>query len=172
MAAILSRLQCVKVAVGLAIIRWLFIKQTYMCIFQNLYQSKVVQSQLYIVAYDIICVHYDDVIMGTIASQITSLAIVYSIVYSGADLSKHQSSTSLAFVWVIHRGPVNYPHKWPVTRKIFPFDDVIICVLLVFLYIYVMAFRIISLCMMMVWGNTHFKLYWILNCYNLRHKHL
>ena len=63
--------------------------------------------------------------MGAIASQITSLAIVYSIVYSGADQSKHQSSMSLAFVWGIHRGPVNSPHKWPVTRKIFPFDDVI-----------------------------------------------
>ena len=47
--------------------------------------------------------HYDDVIMGTIASQITSLTIVYSIVYSGADQSKHQSSTSLAFVWGIPR---------------------------------------------------------------------
>ena len=63
--------------------------------------------------------------MGTIASQITSLTIVYSTVYSGADQSKHQSSASLAFVWGIHRGPVNSPHKWPVTRKMFPFDDVI-----------------------------------------------
>ena len=51
--------------------------------------------------------------------------IIYSTVYSGADQSKHQSSTSLAFVWGIHRGPVNSPHKWPVTRKMFPFDDVI-----------------------------------------------
>ena len=47
--------------------------------------------------------HYDDVIMGTIASQITSLTSVYSTVYSGADQSKHQSSASLAFVWGIHR---------------------------------------------------------------------
>ena len=69
--------------------------------------------------------HYDDVIMSEIASQITSLTIVYSTVLSGADQSKHQSSASLAFVWEIHRWPVNYPHKWPVTRKIFPFDDVI-----------------------------------------------
>ena len=68
---------------------------------------------------------YDDVIMGAIASQITSLKIVYSTVYSGADQSKHQSSASLAFVWGIHRGPVNSPHKWPVTRKMFAFDDVI-----------------------------------------------
>ena len=73
----------------------------------------------------IVCLHYDDVIMSTIASQITSLTIVYSTVYSGADQSKHQSSALLAFVWGIHRGPVNSPHKWPVTRKTFPFDDVI-----------------------------------------------
>ena len=63
--------------------------------------------------------------MGKVASQITSLTIVYSAVYSGADQSKHQSSASLAFVRGIHRGPVNSPHKWPVTRKMFPFDDVI-----------------------------------------------
>ena len=42
--------------------------------------------------------HYDDVIMGAIASQITSLIIVYSAVYSDADQRKHQSSASLAFV--------------------------------------------------------------------------
>ena len=69
--------------------------------------------------------HYYDVIMGAIASQITSLTIVYSIVYSDADKRKHQSSASLAFVRGIHRRPVNSPHKWPVTRKVFPFDDVI-----------------------------------------------
>ena len=69
--------------------------------------------------------HYDDVIMSAIASQITSLTVVYSIAYSDADLRNHQSSASLAFVWGIHRGPVNSPHKWPVTRKMFPFDDVI-----------------------------------------------
>ena len=69
--------------------------------------------------------HYGDVIMGAIASQITSLTIVYSIVYSDADQRKHQSSASLAFVRGIHRGPVNSPHKWPVTRKMLPFDDVI-----------------------------------------------
>ena len=69
--------------------------------------------------------HYDDVIVGAIASQITSLTIVYSTDYSGAYQSKHQSSASLAFVRGIHRGPVNSPHKWPVTRKMFPFDDVI-----------------------------------------------
>ena len=70
--------------------------------------------------------HYGDVIMDTIASQITSLTIVYSTVYSDADQRKYQSSASLAFVRGIHRGPVNSPHKWPVTRKMLPFDDVIV----------------------------------------------
>ena len=70
--------------------------------------------------------HYNDVIMGVMASQITILTIVCSSVYSGADQRKHQSSASLALcVRGIHRSPVNSPHKWPVTRKIFPFDDVI-----------------------------------------------
>ena len=69
--------------------------------------------------------HYIDVIMTTMASQITSLTVVYSNVYSDADQRKHQSSASLAFVRGIHRGPVNSPHKGPVTRQMFPFDDVI-----------------------------------------------
>ena len=51
--------------------------------------------------------HYNDIIMGSMASQITSLTIVYSAVYSGADQRKHQSSASLAFVRGIHRWPVN-----------------------------------------------------------------
>ena len=72
-----------------------------------------------------IVVHYNDVIMGAMASQITSLRIVYSTVYSDADQRKHRSSASLAFVRGIHQSPVNSPHKWPVTRKMFPFDDVI-----------------------------------------------
>ena len=58
--------------------------------------------------------HYSDVIMGTIASQITSLTIVYS----DADQRKHQSSAS---------GLCAGNYKWPVTRKMFSFDDVIMC---------------------------------------------
>ena len=54
---------------------------------------------------------------GCDRSQITSLRRAHQ--------RKHQSSASLAFVWGIHRRPVNSPHKWPVTRKMFPFDDVI-----------------------------------------------
>ena len=63
--------------------------------------------------------HYSDVTLGVMASQITSFTIVYSAVYSGVDQRKHQSSASLAFVRGIHRWPVNSPHKWPVTRKMF-----------------------------------------------------
>ena len=73
--------------------------------------------------------HYSDVIMGMMASQITSLTIVNSTVYSGADQRKHQSSASLAFVWGIHQWPVNSLHKWPVTWKMLPFDDVIMSAL-------------------------------------------
>ena len=77
--------------------------------------------------------------MSPIVFQITSLTIVYSTVYSDADQRKYQRSASLAFVPGILRGPVNSPHKWSVTRKIFPFDDIIMsrdllyfCVLSIF----------------------------------------
>ena len=69
--------------------------------------------------------HFGNVIMGAIPSQITSLNIFYSTVCSDTNQRKYQSSASLAFVWGIHWGPVNSPHKWPVTPKMFPFDDVI-----------------------------------------------
>ena len=63
--------------------------------------------------------------MAAMASPITSLTIVYSTVYAGADQRKHQSSASLAFVGGIRRWQVDSPRKGPVTRKLFPFDDVI-----------------------------------------------
>ena len=69
--------------------------------------------------------HYSEVIMRAMASQITGVSIVCSAVCSGPDQRKHQSSASLAFVKGIHRWPVDSPHKGPVTRKMFPFDDVI-----------------------------------------------
>ena len=56
--------------------------------------------------------HYNAVIMGAMASQITSLAIVYSTVYSGADQRKHQSSASLVFVWGVHRGREFTGDRW------------------------------------------------------------
>ena len=60
-----------------------------------------------------ICYHHNDVIMNVMVSQITSLRIVCSTVYLGADQRKRQSSASLAFVRGIHRSPVNCPHKEP-----------------------------------------------------------
>ena len=71
-------------------------------------------------------VHYSDVVIKSpMPSQITSLTIVYSTIYSGTDQRKHKSSASLAFVRGIHWWPVNSPQKGPVTWKMFPFDDVI-----------------------------------------------
>ena len=64
-------------------------------------------------------IHYYDVIMITIASQISGASIVNPTVCSDADQRKHQSSVSLTFVRGIHRWPVNSPHKGPVTRKCF-----------------------------------------------------
>ena len=54
--------------------------------------------------------------MSAMASVITTLMIVYSTVYSGADQRNHQTSVSPAFVRGIHRSPVNSPHRGPVTR--------------------------------------------------------
>ena len=68
------------------------------------YKWWIVCSQMSCVdGYSQCTIHYDDVIMTSMASQITSLMVVYSTVYSDADQRKQQSSASLAFVWGIHR---------------------------------------------------------------------
>ena len=69
--------------------------------------------------------HYNNVIMSAMVVQITDTSIVCLTVCSGADQRKHQSSASLAIVRRIHRRPVDSPHKGPVMRRIFWFDDVI-----------------------------------------------
>ena len=66
-----------------------------------------------------------DVIMGAIASQITGVSIVCSTLCSGADQRKYQSFASLTFLGGIHRWPVDSPHKGPVMRIFFPFNDAI-----------------------------------------------
>ena len=63
--------------------------------------------------------------MGAMASQITGVSIVCLNVCSGEDQIKRQSSAWLAFVRGIHQCPLDSPHKVPVTRKMFLFDDVI-----------------------------------------------
>ena len=62
--------------------------------------------------------------MGAIAYQITSLAIVYSAFYSDTDKKNIKARRH----WPLcgeSPGPVNSPHIWPVSRNMFPFDDVI-----------------------------------------------
>ena len=83
-------------------------------------------------------IHYSDVIMSVMVSQITSILIVCINLYSGADQITHLSSMSLAFVRGIHWWPVNSPHKGPVMQKMFPFDDIImiLCHILRFHSIY------------------------------------
>ena len=66
----------------------------------------------------------------TMASQITGVFMICSTVGSDTDQRKHQSSASLAFVWGIHRWPVNSAHKRPITRKMYPFNDVIMTLIL------------------------------------------
>ena len=46
--------------------------------------------------------HYNDIIMSTMASQITSISIICSAICSGTDQRKYQSFVSLAFVRRIH----------------------------------------------------------------------
>ena len=62
--------------------------------------------------------HYNDIIMSVMVSQITGVSIVCSIVCSGVDQRKYQSSASLAFVRRIHQWPVDSPHKGPVTENV------------------------------------------------------
>ena len=69
--------------------------------------------------------HCSDIIMSAMASPISGVSVVYSTVCSGADQMKYQYFASLAFVRVIHKSPVNSPHQGPISRKMFPFDDVI-----------------------------------------------
>ena len=63
--------------------------------------------------------HYNDVIMSALVSLITNCLFRCR--------SKKASKLRVTGLCVrgIHRWPVNSPHKGPVTRKMFPFDDVI-----------------------------------------------
>ena len=86
----------------------------------NAYKDSIILWPLY-VNHNL---HYSDFLMSAMASQINSISIVYSTACSGAYQWKRQSSASLAFVTGIIRCPVNSPHKGPVPRKMFSFDDV------------------------------------------------
>ena len=121
---------CILEKIGvydLNVLQFLWLRSIYLvlCEYFGQYGCIIIKRNVVLIAegdtYMVFCEyfgeHYGEVVMGTVASQITSLTIVYSTVYSGADQRKHQSSASLAFVRGIHRGPVNSPHKWPVTRE-------------------------------------------------------
>ena len=70
--------------------------------------------------------HDSDVIMSMMASQITSVSVVYSTICWGADQRNHHK---LCVTGLCEgNSPVNSPHKGPVTRKMFPFNDVIMYV--------------------------------------------
>ena len=73
--------------------------------------------------------HYSDVIKGTITSQITSLTTAYSTVYSETDEKNQKLRVTGLCAGNSPGRPVNSPHKCPVTRKIFPFDDYIMHVI-------------------------------------------
>ena len=80
--------------------------------------------------------------MGAIASRITGASIVHSIICWCVD-QKHQSSASLAFVRGIIWSPVDSPHKGPITRKMFPFDDVIPIQRILFIHIVIQFWLVI-----------------------------
>ena len=87
---------------------------------KNICYVKLTDQLLYKTSYP---KHYNGIIMSAMGSQIIHISNVCSTVCSDADQRKHQSSMSLAFV----RGRVlvDSPHKWPVTWKMFPFNDLI-----------------------------------------------
>ena len=97
----------------------------YSCTWGARWPSRLIPPEL--LSLLMVPIHYNDVIMSALASQFTSGSIVCSTVGSGADQRKHQSSASLAFVRGIHQWPGNSPHKGPLTQKMYPFDNVIIC---------------------------------------------
>ena len=94
--------------------------------------SAITLATFSVEGYSSVSRQYGGVIMSAMAFQITSVTIVYWTVYSGAAQRKHRSSASLVFVRGNHRWPVNSPHKGPVTRETFPFDDVIMRVFVYF----------------------------------------
>ena len=63
--------------------------------------------------------------MSSMTSQINGVSSVWLTICSGADHRNHKSSVSLEFLKGIHRWLMDSPHKGPVMRRIFPFDDVI-----------------------------------------------
>ena len=77
------------------------------------------------VVWNISQIHYSNVTMGALTSQITSLTIVYSTVYSGTEKKKTSKLRVSGLCVGNSPGPGDSQHKWLVTRKMFPLDEVI-----------------------------------------------
>ena len=68
--------------------------------------------------------HWSDVTMSAMVSQITGIWTVCSVVCSLTLKSKKTSKLGvIGFVRGNHQWPVDFPHKGPITRKMFPFDE-------------------------------------------------
>ena len=97
----------------------------------SLYQSVKLKQQIYRQSRGEPIPHYIDVIVTTMAYQITSLTVVYSTVYSDADRRKHQSSASLALcgeftgTGEFPAQRVSYAEKFSIWWR-HPFDDLIL----------------------------------------------
>ena len=109
---------------------WTWSKKIWTVSCRLIVQTVCVQVMLYLSVLGA-CFHYNYVIMGTMASQITSLMIVYSIVFFRRRSKKTSMLrvTGLCGGGGIHREPVNSPHKWPVTRKCFHLMTSSCCIL-------------------------------------------
>ena len=83
---------------------------------------------LLFISYGEHILHFSDIILSAMTSQITRVSTVCPTVCPSADQRLPQSSASLVFVWEIHWWSVDSPHKGPVIRKMFPFDDVIMLI--------------------------------------------
>ena len=94
-------------------------KRRTLCKFQNIINIFILKSHMKR------SIHYNDAIMGRWRLKSPAGPVFTHPFIRAQTKEKHQSSALLAFVWGIHPGPANSPHKWPVTRKMFPFDDVI-----------------------------------------------
>ena len=116
--------------------------------------------------------HYNDVIMSAMASQITGVSIAHSTVCSGTDQRKHQRSVLLAFVRGIHRWPVDSPHKRPVTRKMLPFDGVIITSRSLLHFLWMTTRTSLAICISHLLSNTFYTDDRQQKNYNLRQNNL
>ena len=70
-------------------------------------------------------VHYDDIIMGAMASQIPASWLFIQLLFQTQIEENIKTPRHWPLCGGIHRGPVNFPHKWAVTRRMFPFRNVI-----------------------------------------------